>query len=170
MKTNGDIFYTDMNGDSNIEFLCLKLCYKDLLEIQESFSKGPPKEEKKEEKPAPNLGYVPQSKHHASITKLALEMGLSELPVPLVCMTIENSEVKAELLGSTKILTNTLEVTLDYWNMLIGRWEPVLEQSNFELTLRIGKEKYCSISSAKPILLDLSTESLKVLKMISKDI
>jgi hypothetical protein len=54
--------------------------------------------------------------------------------------------------------------------MLIGRWEPVLEKAIFDLTFRFGKEQYCSCSSSKPILLNLSTESLKVLKIISQDV
>ncbi len=38
MKRAGETFYTDMNGYYNLDFVCLKLCYKDVLELQESFA------------------------------------------------------------------------------------------------------------------------------------
>lgn len=44
MKKKGEIFYTDMNGEYELNVICLKLCYKDVLELQESFEG---KEEKK---------------------------------------------------------------------------------------------------------------------------
>ena len=73
------------------------------------------------------------------------------------------------MLGPTKIITNKLEMIVDYWNMLIGRWQPLLEKSIFDITLRIALQNYYSISSLKPVLLNFSTESLKVLKLISED-
>ena len=67
-------------------------------------------------------------------------MGVSELPVPLLKFALISSETKVEIFGSTKIITNKLMPTLEYWNMLIGRWEPVLEQAHLdEVTLRLGK-------------------------------
>lgn len=50
MKVAGSIFYTDMNGDYWLDDLCLKLCYKDILDVQEGFgSKEEPKDGKKVE-------------------------------------------------------------------------------------------------------------------------
>ena len=39
MKMSGDIYYNDMVGDYKVQYVCLKLCYKDTVEIINSFSK-----------------------------------------------------------------------------------------------------------------------------------
>jgi len=49
MKRQGDIFYNDMVGDYDLEFVCLKLCYKDVLDLQASFGGGAKPEDKKME-------------------------------------------------------------------------------------------------------------------------
>ena len=39
MKIYGDVFYNDMVGDYSIEYVVLKLCYKDVIELMNSFKK-----------------------------------------------------------------------------------------------------------------------------------
>lgn len=68
------------------------------------------------------MGYTPHNTHSIAINKFTFELGLSELPVPLISLGLQNSQAKIKMLGITKIITNKLEMTVDYWNMLIGRW------------------------------------------------
>jgi hypothetical protein len=177
----GEHMYNDIVGEYSIEFVCLKLCIKDVLELQECFSGKPQKEQGEQDRPRqlrsnsleaqPAQPYMSHAKHRFNITKLSIAIGLSELPVPLLSFTLTRSESKIELIGKTIIITNKLEPTLEYWNMLIGRWEPVLEKSLIdELTLRTGKETYCSMSATCPLLFNFSTEAIKALRLISKDI
>ena len=53
MKRQGDILYNDMVGEYNLEYVCLKLCYKDVVELQSPFG-GEGAEEKKMEEKVPD--------------------------------------------------------------------------------------------------------------------
>jgi hypothetical protein len=82
MKIQNEITYTDMVGSYEISSLCLKLSYKDYQEIMSSFKKDEPVQD--QAPPIAELGYTPYSKHKVLIGKLSLQLGLSELPVPLL--------------------------------------------------------------------------------------
>lgn len=53
MKRQDDIFYQDMVGDYGLDFVCLKLCYKDVIDLQTCFGGGDNEEEKKMEEKVP---------------------------------------------------------------------------------------------------------------------
>ena len=74
--------------------------------------------------PVPNaeLGYSPHSKHKVTIGKLSLQFGLSELPVPLIDLCLERSQIDVELFGKTNVLTSKIDFCINYWNMMIGKW------------------------------------------------
>ena len=82
MKICGDVFYTDLVSDFDLEYVCLKLCYKDVAELVDSFKKGDGQDGRMQEgaivqqqppQPQPQqLGYIPQSKHNFSINKLSI--------------------------------------------------------------------------------------------------
>lgn len=74
-------------------------------------------------------------------------------------------------MGKTRVLTSKVEAAVNYWNMMIGRWEPVVERSLIELTLKAGQyEKYLMTTSNRPLLLNFSVEALKVLTLVAKDV
>lgn len=56
--------------------------------------------------------------------------------------------------------------------MMIGRWEPVVEKSQAEMTLRMGPEqkRYLMVEFRQPLLLNFSIEALKVIRLLSTDI
>ena len=45
MKRSIDSFYTDMVADYRLDLVCLKLCIKDIHELQQAFSSGDKQEE-----------------------------------------------------------------------------------------------------------------------------
>lgn len=55
------------------------------------------------------------------------------------------------------------------WNMLIGRWEPIIEDLSPSFNFKLGKDKYLLLDCTEMILLNISLESLKILKLISSD-
>ena len=82
MKNCGEVFYTDLVSEFDLEYVCLKLCYKDVVELIDSFKKGDGQDNRMQEgeivpqQPPPpqpqQLGYIPQSKHNFSISKLSI--------------------------------------------------------------------------------------------------
>ena len=81
MKISGDVFYTDLVSEFDLEYVCLKLCYKDVAQLVDSFKKGDGQDGRMQERanvqpppqpPPQQLGYIPQSKHNFSISKLSI--------------------------------------------------------------------------------------------------
>jgi hypothetical protein len=154
MRLHADTPYTDIMGVYAVASLGLKLSYKDYEEIAAYFQKDP-------EQPAPPASvepaYTTQSRHKVTIGRLSLQIGLSELPVPLLDVCLEHSQIEVELIGKTKVMTSKMEMNINYWNMMIGRWEPLMERWASELTLKAGQfEKYLLATSSRPLLLNFS--------------
>ena len=72
--------------------------------------------------PPPPPAYTQYVQHIFNFEKLTIQLGLSELPVPLLDVTFEG-KVMIELLDkSTAINLDINNLSSKYWNMLIGRW------------------------------------------------
>jgi hypothetical protein len=82
---------------------------------------------------------------------------------------VKSAKSNLEIIGPN--INGELKSTVmaNCWNMLIGRWEPIIEDITLGLSFRLGKDKYLLLDCPKMILLNVSLESLKILKLLSSD-
>lgn len=108
--------------------------------------------------------------HIFNMEKFTIQLGVSELPVPLLDVTFEG-KVIIELLDKTKTINLEIQnLTSKYWNMLIGRWEPILERLTATSNLKFTSSGvYVIFDSPSIVYLDVSMDSLKVINLISDD-
>lgn len=95
----------------------------------------------------PSLDYVPFSQHKFAMRRVSFQLGLSELPVPLLDVYLEDSKLNVEKFGERSVISSLIEIGVTHWNMAIGRWEPILEKTVIDITLRLSpKERYVMVS------------------------
>lgn len=69
---------------------------------------------------------------------------------------IKSAKSNIEIIGPS--VNGELKTTImaNCWNMLIGRWEPIIEELTPALSFRLGKDKYLLLDCSKMLLFNLS--------------
>lgn len=86
--------------------------------------------------------FVSYTKYTIDINRIQIQLGLSQLPVPLIDFIIKSTKCTTEFLGQNKTGSLKSSVTANCWNMLIGRWEPIIEELSVSMNFKIGQDKY----------------------------
>ena len=70
--------------------------------------------------------YHPITKYTFDIARVFIHLGMSELPVPLLDLSIKDTKGTFEMMGKQQSISLKASISVFYWNMPIGRWEPLV--------------------------------------------
>lgn len=62
------------------------------------------------------------------------------------------------------------KIGINYYNLRVGVWEPVLEEVEISVEMKWGTEKYLRVECKESLLIDVSVEFIKLLKLLLNDI
>lgn len=113
--------------------------------------------------------YYPYTKYVFDISKAYLQLGISELPVPLLDLNLKDTNGTVEKIGTNQNVSIHANLYAFYWNMPVGRWEPIIEQFCPIINLTLGKQKYIVMDCHEIVLINLSADAVQILKLLGKD-